>query len=186
MAGEASAITKRARDIVAPLGDEEEQRAVETALAHFSADRAALRVYGAELAIEKRRGKVPERRVRVLVALRGSSLVHEVLIDASGDIAAVEERPSLNLPYLADEVEEATAIAARDERVADLLGDRVVGVGTFAPKNDERSHRLVGLHYLDTEDPHAPRPLATVVVDLAADEALSVRDDSAGSARDGS
>jgi hypothetical protein len=185
--GKASAVTEGARAIVAPLGAEEERRAVEAALAHLRRDAASMRIHGAELAIEKakRRGQTPARRVRVLLAARGSSAAHEVFVDASGGVVTAHEHASVNLPYLPDEVEEATAIARRDPRVEQIVERRTVGVGTFAPRSDEEGHRLVGLHYLDVEDPYAPQPLATVVVDLATGEVGSFRDDAAGSPEGG-
>ena len=176
MADEVSAITDAARAVVAPLEPEEERRAVEAALGHVRRDVPSVRVYGVELAVvkPKRRGELPTRQVRVLLAVPRSSAVHEVLVDADGEVVAVEERPPINLPYLPEEVEEARAIAERDERVAELAEyGRPLGVGTFAPKSHPESHRLVGLHYVDIEDPYLPRPLASVVVDLATQETVS-------------
>jgi hypothetical protein len=58
--------------------------------------------------------------------------------------------------------------AERDEQVAKLLPGYAVGVGTFAPMLPAGSrHRLVGLHFLDISNPDIPRPLSSVIVDLA-------------------
>jgi hypothetical protein len=52
--------------------------------------------------------------------------------------------------------------------VAKLLPGYAVGVGTFAPMLPAGSrHRLVGLHFLDISNPDIPRPLISVIVDLA-------------------
>jgi hypothetical protein len=179
MAGEMSSITEEARAVIAPLGPEEERRAAEAALAHIRSDAPDVRVYGVEVAVAKpkRRGDAPARQVRVLLTAPGSSAVHEVLVDASGEVVALTEHPSLNLPYLPEEVDEARTIAERDDRVARLAEEcRELGVGTFAPKSHGEGHRLVGLHYLDVVDPYLPKPLASVIVDLATEEVVSFRE----------
>jgi hypothetical protein len=106
--------------------------------------------------------------VRVLLSARAESVVREVLVDVDGKVASNRELGSRNLPYLQAEVDQARAMAEKNEHVARHLAGFKVGVGTFAPilQGSER-HRLVGLHFLDVSNANLPRPLTSVVVDLA-------------------
>jgi hypothetical protein len=170
-----SSLTVQMRYVIAPLGAEEEQRAVEAALASRNGTGENLLVRGAELAIDKppRRGETPVRRVRVLLSARAESVVREVLVDKSGKVVSDRELGPRNLPYLEHEISEARAVAERNDDVAKRLAGYKVGVGTFAPilgasvGSDDARHRLVGLHFLDVSNPDIPQPLTSVVVDLA-------------------
>jgi hypothetical protein len=164
-----SSLTKQMRSAITPLGAEEERRAVDAALASRNGTRESLLVRGAELVIEKpsRRGETPLRRVRVLVSVRAESVVHEVLVDEQGTVVSDRDLGPRNSPYLGDEIYQARAVAERDEQVARRLAGLKVGVGTFAPMLGASRHRLVGLHFLDVSDPDIPKPLTSVVVDLA-------------------
>src|SRR5712691_11559999 len=164
-----SSLTRELRDVLAPLGAEEERRAIAAALASSGASGDTL-VRGAELAIDKsvRRGERPQRRVRVLLSAPAECVAREVLVDQDGRVVSDRELGPRNLPFLESEVDQARAIAERDERVAKLLAGYRVGVGTFAPMLDAAGrHRLVGLHFLDVSNPDLPRPLTSAVVDLA-------------------
>lgn len=171
MATDMSALTRRLQDVLAPLGAEEEQRAIRAALWSIGERAKALRVRGAELAIEKseNRRERPYRRVRVLFTAPDENVVREVLVDADGRVVSDRELGPRNLPFLPSEIERARAIAERDEQVAKAIAGYEVGVGTFAPTlRDAGRNRRVGLHFLDIANPDLPRPLTSVVVDLAA------------------
>ena len=175
MTTEMSSLTEQMSDVLAPLGAEEERRAVEAALEARGGARENLLVRGAELAIDKppRRGERPLRRVRVMLGVSAESVVREVLVDSHGKVVSDRELGPRNLPYLETEVYQARAVAERDEQVAKRLTGFKVGVGTFAPMllasgaSDAARHRLVGLHFLDVSNPDIPQPLTSVVVDLA-------------------
>ena len=169
MIADMSSLTEQMRNVLAPLGTEEERRAVDAALASSHGTRATLLLRGAELAIEKpaRRGETPLRRVRVLLAARAQSSVREVLVDEQGKVVSDRDLGPRNSPFLDDEVYQARAAAERDQHVAKRLASFKVGVGTFAPMLGTSGHRLVGLHFLDVSNPDLPRPLMSVVVDLA-------------------
>lgn len=168
MTTDMSSLTRELRDVLAPLGADEERRAIEAALAVSGERRETVMVRGAELAIDKIRGNRPLRRVRVLLTAPTESVVREVLVDLNGKVVSDRELGPRNLPYLESEVEQARAVAQRDEQVAKLLAGYTVGVGTFAPMlGGAGRHRLVGLHFLDVSNPDVPRPLTSVVVDLA-------------------
>ena len=175
---EMSSLTEQMRDVLAPLGAEEERRAVAAALEARGGTRENTVVRGAELAIDKapRRGERPVRRVRVLLSLRAESVVREVFVDPRGNVVSDRELGPRNVPYIETEVYQARAVAERDEQVAKRLAGFKVGVGTFAPMvlgtgasdaSDAARHRLVGLHFLDISNPDIPQPLTSVVVDLA-------------------
>ena len=168
-------MTDQTGDVLAPLGAEEERRAVEAALEATGGARENTVVRGVELAIDKAPGRDerPLRRARVLLSVRAESVVREVLVDPEGKVVSDRELGPRNLPYLETEVNEARAVAERDEHVAKRLAGLKVGVGTFAPMlptaetSGAERHRLVGLHFLDVANPDLPRPLISVVVDLA-------------------
>lgn len=166
MAGDASAVTERARAVLAPLGDAEAERAVHAALERVGPE-IATELRGYELLIEKarRRGEVPLRRVRVLVGEAAREAVYEVIVDDAGEVVSATRLEGQNFPFLAGEIERAEEIAARDERVAQLLKPDV-RAAAFHPPHHKAGNRLVGLHYL-TGDPAAIEMLATAVVDLA-------------------
>lgn len=173
MTTDMSSLTERMRALLAPLGAEEERRAIDAALAAEDSSRGRLLVRGAELMIHKapRRGETPERRVRVLLSGAAESSVHEVLVDAQGKVVAQRSLGPRNSPYLEDEIAGARAVAERDERVLPRLVGYKIAVGTFAPRlaaaTPAANHRLVGLHFLDVSNPATPKPLTSVVVDLA-------------------
>lgn len=172
MTTDMSSLTEQMREVLAPLGVEEERRAIDAALAARNGGRETLLVRGAEVAIDKSPGRdeAPVRRVRVLLSAHAESVVREVLVDTYGKVVSDRELGPRNLPYLEDEVLQARAVAERDEHVAKRLTGHKVGVGTFAPMlgvSRHSRHRLVGLHFLDVSNPDMPRPLTSVVVDLA-------------------
>jgi hypothetical protein len=171
-----SPLTERLRAAIAPLGEEEEQRAVAAALDSIKGRVQEPRLHGAEIAIDKpeRVEEPPERRVRVLFGDRKANVVHEVLVEAGGDVISERAYPAANLPYLPEEIEEARGIAERDVRVSRRIERIPVGVGTFAPGGHDVDHRLVGLHFVDVSEASAPTPLTTVVVDLATGQVVSV------------
>ena len=75
MNSEMSSLTMDFAEVIAPLGEDQERRAVEAALAHLGLRRP--RVYGVELRIDKNRRSLPRRRIGVLLAeLDGLSLIH--------------------------------------------------------------------------------------------------------------
>jgi hypothetical protein len=166
-----SPLTREFQDLLAPLDAEEERRAIAAALAARKARPEAMVIRGAELAIEKAagRGERPHRRVRVLLTAPLECVAHEVIVDADGNVVSDRELGPRNLPFLASEIEQARAIAERDEQVAKLLGGcHTVGIGTFAPMLSAAGRdRLVGLHFLDITNPDIPRPVTTAVVNLA-------------------
>lgn len=171
MTTDMSPLTREFQDLLAPLEAEEERRAIAAALMSAGANREAVVIRGAELAIEKaaRRGERPHRRVRVLLTAPTECVTREVIVDADGNVVSNRDLGPRNLPFLAEEVEQARAIAQRDEQVAKVLAryDRV-GVGTFAPTLPAGGRdRLVGLHFLDVANPDIPRPVTTAVVNLA-------------------
>ncbi len=172
MNADVAPLAERNPDPHAPLHPEEERRAIEAALAARHGPREDFRVRGAELLIVKppRRDERPARQVRVLLTRRTESVVHEVLVDAEGRVIADRDLGPRSLPYQPDEIDQARAVAESDTAVNKHFGDYPIGFGTFAPMLEtarSSRHRLVGLHFLDLSNPDVPRPLVSVVVDLA-------------------
>ncbi len=169
MAKEMSELTERWRATLTPLTDVEERRAIEVALASWTHRLEDPVVRGVELGVTKprHRHEPPSRRVRVVVTERGGARAHETVLDPDGAIIEERDLGPMNLPYTSEEIEQARDVAGRDEHVAGRLVGRAVGVGTFGPSLGDSGHRLVGLHFLDVTDQESPRPIVSVVVDLA-------------------
>jgi hypothetical protein len=181
MAWPMSPLTERLTDVIVPLDEEEERRAIDAALAHVGGRR--LRLYGAELRLEKRRRQTPVRHVTVWLADTRAT-VHGVVIDAEGNVVHVDVHDDLVLPFLPEEIEEATAIAATHPEIPDRVDEPNVARAVFHPAHATPDHhtagRRVGFHYFDARDPEALSPLASVVVDLVTGEIESYRDDRPG------
>jgi hypothetical protein len=171
--------------VIAPLEADEERRAIEAALGSFDGRR--MRVYGAELRIEKRRGGVPDRVVGVLLADLDPYIPWEVLVDADGTVVEAVEHPELVPPFSAAEICDATAIARRHPALGDLAERWGVRPAPFYPTThehgtDEKRHgrRRVGIHFLDIADEADVVPLASAVVDLTSGETESVHEHGSG------
>jgi hypothetical protein len=179
MAWPMSPLTERLTDVIVPLDEEEERRAIDAALAHVGGRR--LRLYGAELRLEKRRRQTPVRHVTVWLADTRAT-VHEVVIDAEGNVVHVDVHDDLVLPFLPEEIEEATAIAATHPEIPDRVDEpaRAVFHPAHATPHHHTAGRRVGFHYFDARDPEALSPLASVVVDLVTGKIESYRDDRPG------
>jgi hypothetical protein len=118
VASERSELTEAIIDVIAPLEGDEERRAVDAALSRFEGRR--MRVYGAELRIEKRRGKLPGRAVSVLLADLDPYTPYEVVVDADGTVVDAVEQPELVPPFYDAELGDALAIARRPPELAAL------------------------------------------------------------------
>jgi hypothetical protein len=181
MVTDSSALTEALIEVIAPLEVEEERRAVAAALRHFEGRR--VRVYGAELRIEKRRGKLPDRAVSVLLADLDPYTPYEVVVDADGTVVEAVEQPELVPPFSGAEVCDAVAVARRHPALGDLAERWGVRPAPFYPSTHEhggdesrRGRRRVGIHFLDVADEADVIPLASVVVDLTSGEPESVHD----------
>jgi hypothetical protein len=181
MVSHRSALTESILEVIAPLGADEERRAVEAALARFEG--RPMRVYGAELRIEKRRGKLPDRAVSVLLADLDAYLPCEVVVDAEGTVVDAVEQPDLVPPFSDAELGDALAVARRDPELTELAERWGVRPAPFYPSTHKhgaeqprRGRRRVGLHFLDVADEADVVPLASIVVDLTSGETETVHD----------
>jgi transposase-like protein len=164
---------------VSPLTRHEERLAVEAALDAVRSER--LRVYGAELRVEKNPEGGMSRQVFVLVADLDGYTPFEVIVDPEAvRIVEVLERPELVPPFSVDEIREAIVLARSDGTVRELADRWGVEAATFYPTSRENGsegsgrRRRLGLHLLDTNDPSVTVPVASVVVDLTAAKVESV------------
>src|SRR5215217_766230 len=126
-----SPLSEAMADVIRPLGRDEERRAVEVALGRVPAGRP--RVYGVELRIEKRRGRVPDRWVSVLLADLDDYVPREVVVDADGEVVTIEDRADVVPPYTAEEIGDATAIARGESEVGDLVNRWAVKTAVSYP-----------------------------------------------------
>jgi hypothetical protein len=163
-----SRLTEQLADLIAPLGEDEQRRAVEAANAFLGESR--LRLHGAELVVDKRLPGSPVRQITVWLTDDGGS-VHEVVVDGDGVVVDASSHDDLVLPFRAEEIEKAVAIAEASQQVASVAQDRNVARASFYPTHAaeiHRSTRRIGLHYFDATDRASLRPLLSVVVDLGA------------------
>lgn len=179
MVREMSALTERMMEVIAPLEADEERRAVDAAVGKFEGRR--VRVYGAELRIEKRRGNLPDRAVSVLLADLDPYTPYEVVVDADGAVVEAREQSELVPPFSGSEVCDALAVARRHPALGGLADRWAVRTAPFYPTThgqgaDAPRRRRVGVHFLDLADERHVIPLASVIVDLTSGETESVRE----------
>lgn len=181
MVGDRSTLTEALIEVIAPLEADEERRAVDAALGRFEGRR--MRVYGAELRIEKRHGKLPDRAVSVLLADLDPYTPFEVVVDTDGAVVESVEQPQVVPPFTTAEIGDALAIARRHPTLRDLAERWNVRPAPFYPTThpdgaDEprRGRRRVGIHFLDVADEADVVPLASIVVDLTTGETESLHD----------
>lgn len=187
MKSDMSDLTRRLKPVLAPLSKKEERQAVKSAVEHLTAEIGSehdlhYRILGAEIRIEKppRRGDVPKRLIRVLIADYSNQRNLDISVNHKGKVVQSEVLRGLQPAFHPDEIQEAKEFAERDERVARLA--KMPGSFASAFASDlavARGRRLVGLHYLAAAKSGEVKPLATLVVDLASGEIVDFRDDKA-------
>ena len=102
MNSEMSPLTRDFAEVIAPLGEDEERRAVEAALAHLGLRRPS--VYGVELRIDKNRRSLPRRRIGVLLGELDGYLPYEVVVSDDAAVVSATARPDLMPPFSDEEV----------------------------------------------------------------------------------
>jgi hypothetical protein len=95
---EMSPLTRDFAEVIAPLGEDEERRAVEVALAHLGLRRPM--VYGVELRIDKNRRSLPRRRIGVLLGELDGYLPYEVVVSDDAAVVSATARPDLIDAYI--------------------------------------------------------------------------------------
>jgi hypothetical protein len=178
--------TRQLEQLLSPLGEAEERRAVSAAIDWTTAQAGGARdlryrVLGANLRIEKprRREEMPPRWIRVLIADYTHRRNLEVTVDGAGAVVEGGELAGLQPAFHRDEVREARQIAERDPIVARWARAERSFAGAFAPNADRENRRLVGLRYLAAlaaEDQGQSTPLGTVVVDLYGGTVVDIKD----------
>jgi hypothetical protein len=170
MASPMSPLTARLAEIITPLSQDEERRAIEAALESVTGER--LHVYGAELRIEKRRSSVPARRIAVFLADLAGYLPYEVVVEVDGEVVEANEQPDRVPPFSASEIGDALALARTVPEVVELSERWGVSPAVFYPPGpghdepDAPRRRRVGFHFLAISDESGATPVASVVVDL--------------------
>ena len=178
-----SDLTKHLKTVLAPLRRSEERHAVRAAVAHVTAGSAGplrYRVLGAELNIEKppKRGAVPQRLIRVLIANYSGPCIHDISLTHQGKVMRSEVLRGQQPTFHPDEIREAREIAERDRRVASAAKQAGAFASAFASDlGRESGRRTIGLHYLAATRSGGARPLVTVAVDLCGAEIVAFRDD---------
>lgn len=158
--------------VLAPLDEEEAERAMRSAEASLTERPRRYRLLGAQLAIEKPQGQsgLPDRLVEVFVADYDNHRSLRLVVGADGGVVGSEVL-GYEPPFSADEISEARRLAERDESLARLARREELVVSTFAPSTAPLGERHVGLRYALPEEDLA-LPVASVLVNLAAGEVL--------------
>jgi hypothetical protein len=161
--------TRQLEAVLAPLGEEEQQQAIQAAEARITQETDRYRVLGAELEVEKPTGPdlALERLIAVLAADYANRRGLRVRVRPTGadEIQVLEYEPVFH----PEEIAEARQIAERDQRLAGLARREEHLVTPFSPIS-EIGARLIGLHYFLAEGDQAARLVASAVVDLPAGE----------------
>ena len=179
-----SELTKALRPVIGPLKQTEERAAVQAATAHLAKELSdRYRIVGVGLRIEKpTRGKVPDRRIGVVVVDYGNKRNVEVLVDTRGKVVNVVDLMGAQPPSTHEEIKEARAIAEQDSRVARHAKRKNVFVSEFAPPFATDYARRLGLRYAVLKKDRLTGAVAHAIVDLSA-RALSHFDEIPGNSR---
>jgi hypothetical protein len=180
MSSEMSPLTMALAEVLAPLGEDEERRAVEAALAHLGLRRPT--IYGVELRIDKNRRSLPRRRIGVLLAELDGYLPYEVVVSDVAAVVSATARPDLMPPFSDEEVAEAAVVARTEVSIDEEARRWGVRFGPFYPSRHRHDgsddgdavRRLVGLHYVDANSDANVVPLVSAVVDLTGRGIVSV------------
>jgi hypothetical protein len=166
-----SAETRQLEAVLAPLGEEEQQQAIQAAKARIDRETDRYRILGAEVMVEKPTDPdlAPERLIEVLAADYANRRGLRVLVRPTGaeEIEVLVYEPVFH----PDEIAEARQIAERDERLAELARREEHFVTPFSPASVVGA-RVIGLRYLLAEGDGAARLVASVAVNLPAGEVI--------------
>lgn len=181
---EASRETARLAKVLKPLGRAEARRAIKTAVQHLEPrltrnGRSRYRVLGAQLGLARGPDKgIPQRLVEVFVIdyLNRRRIGMVVAAKGVAEVRDLDWQPA----FSAGEIEEAEALAKRDERLRKLVGRRGVFISTYSPAGNEQGERKIGLRFL-TRRRNEVAIVARVEVDLMAQRVI--RADAAHSRR---
>uniref|UniRef100_Q01TI6 Uncharacterized protein n=1 Tax=Solibacter usitatus (strain Ellin6076) TaxID=234267 RepID=Q01TI6_SOLUE len=167
-----SEATKAIRPVIGPLKQTEERTAVQAAKAHLAKELSdRYRIVGVGLRIDKpARGKVPDRRIGVVVVDYGNRRNVEVLVDTRGKVVNVVDLMGAQPPSTDEEIKEARAIAEQDSPVARHAKRKNVFVSEFAPPSTTDHARRLGLRYAVLEKGRLTGAVAHAIVDLSARE----------------
>ena len=162
-----------------PLGPAEERRAIDAALGRVESDH--VRVYGAELRVEKRRGERIRRQIAVLVATMSPYAVHEVIVDEDGEVVDDTELLDFEPPFTDAEIGDAISIARADDRLRSLAERKSVRTAvSYAPiehASSDRRSRLAIVRFFEQTDSGDLKPIVSVTVDLSRRTVRSMKDD---------
>ena len=169
-----SDLTRRLLKVMVPLSRSDERKAVAVVTAYMR-DRqrpetsSRFRVFPPALSIEKpsKRGGVPPRQIRVLVADYAGKRNLDFVLDARARVVSVAPYRGQST-FHREEIAEARTIAEADARVVRLARRRGVFASEFAPEPEAADgSRMVGLRYILAVRGGRFQPLARVVVNLS-------------------
>jgi hypothetical protein len=166
--------TKALRPVIGPLKQTEDRAAVQAAKAHLAKELSdRYRIVGVGLRIDKpSRGKVPDRRIGVVVVDYGNRRNVEVFVDTRGKVVDVVDLMGAQPPSTGEEIKEARAIAEQDSRVARHAKRKNVFVSEFAPPSTTDHARRLGLRYAVLEKGRLTGAVAHAIVDLSVREVI--------------
>jgi hypothetical protein len=176
-------MSSRARKLAAvlrPLGRAEAARAAKAAVEYLTPELvrdgiSRFRVFGAELAVTRPKSGdgIPRRQVEVLVIdYLNRRHVRVVLEDARVvQVHALDHQPAVG----AEEVAEATELAAAVPALRKVARQRSVVVSPYAPGGSPPGERRVGLRFVSTDREGRATILAAAEVDLNERRVLAVR-----------
>ena len=164
-----SELTKALRPVIGSLKQTEERAAVQAAKAHLAEELSdRYRIVGVGLRIDKPSGgRVPDRRIGVVVVDYGKRRNVEVLVDTRGKVVHVVDLMGAQPPSTDEEVKEAREIAEKDSRVAHHAKRKNVFVSEFAPPPTTDYARRIGLRYAVLEKGRLTGAVAHTIVELS-------------------
>jgi len=163
--------TRKLARVLRPLTRAETKRAVSTAVAYLLPELTRdgltrFRALGAELYLSRPTEKGPLSRLIEVVVVDYLNRRHlRVIVDGS-QVAEVREL-DWQPPFSAEEIAEASAIAAQDPRLRRIVRRRGVFASAFSPGANLPGQRRIGLRYLLQQKAGAALA-AQVEIDLGA------------------
>jgi hypothetical protein len=170
MKQEMSKLTRDLAEAIRTLKPREERAAIDAAKVRVASELSDhYRIFGAELRIDKPPDptKAPPRMIGVLIVDYGNRRNFEVLVDGNSKVVRVIDLQGAQPAYTREEIEEAQAIAEKDNRVGRFVKLKGLFVSEFGPERTSDNSRRIGLRYARVLKGRLSSVLARAVVDLS-------------------
>src|SRR5262249_8175319 len=182
MKPEMSKLTRELAKVILPLKGKEERAAIKAAQARVAEELSDhYRILGAQLRIDKPSDptKTPPRMIGVLIVDYGNKRNLEILVNGSGKAVQVIDLRGAQPAPTKEEIDEARAIAEKDDRVRRFTKLKGSFVSEFGPERTADNLRRIGLRYSQALKGRISGVLAHAIVDLSSRKLVQFEETSA-------